>query len=87
VKKAVHDLAERVEKTGMKSLTITDRNDRELQGRSALAILLPTLNEMVGAVLTLALLEWVTFHAASEQGSGSSRVRSGPAGRSARPQK
>jgi glucosamine--fructose-6-phosphate aminotransferase (isomerizing) len=75
VKKAVHELAARAEKAGTKSLTITDRNDRELQERSSLAILLPTMSEMVGALLTLALLEWVTCHAAGDQRSGSSRAR------------
>lgn len=78
LKKVVHELAARVEKAGVKSLTITDRNDRELQERSTLAILLPTLHEMVGSVLTLAVLEWVSYHAAGERRSEGRRARKPP---------
>lgn len=75
VKKTVHELAARVEKSGVKTLTLTDRNDRELQDHSTLAILLPVLHEMTGAVLTLALLEWVTVHAAGGRGPSSGHAR------------
>ena len=75
LKKAVHKAAARAERAGIKSLTITDRDDRELQNRSSLAILLPSLHESTGAVLTLALLEWVTSQAAGERVSGPRRAQ------------
>lgn len=84
LKRAVHKAAARAERAGIKSLTITDRDDRELQNHSSLAILLPTLHEMTGAVLTLALLAWVTYHAADERKSDARRPRPHSSSRSRR---
>jgi glucosamine--fructose-6-phosphate aminotransferase (isomerizing) len=70
VKKGVHRFAEAVGKARGKILAITDSNDRELADRSLLAVLLPTLSEMVGSTLALALLGWMAYHAARERGRG-----------------
>jgi glucosamine--fructose-6-phosphate aminotransferase (isomerizing) len=78
LKRAVHKAAARAERAGIKSLTITDREDRELQKHSSLAILLPGLHEMTGADLALALLEWASYHAAQERISESRRARPRP---------
>ncbi len=68
VKKKTYQLLDSVKGAGAKILSVTDREDRELAEASRLAVLLPVLSEMVGSILTLALLEWVAFHTAREQG-------------------
>jgi glucosamine--fructose-6-phosphate aminotransferase (isomerizing) len=67
LKKQVHEVAQRLKTAGARILCITDSNDRELIARAALALLLPTMSEMVGSVLTLALVGWVAYQAARER--------------------
>ncbi len=66
LKKEAHELAKRAKSAGMKVLSITDTNDRELADRSTLAILLPVLSEAVGATVALVLLEWVAYEMTRE---------------------
>ncbi len=56
LRREVDRAAERLKSAGRKIISVTDANDRELADRSTLAILLPTLAEMTGSGLTLALL-------------------------------
>jgi hypothetical protein len=49
-------------------LSITDPDDRELAGRSDLAVLTPSLSEMVGSTLVLVLVEWLAVEMAHEVG-------------------
>jgi glucosamine--fructose-6-phosphate aminotransferase (isomerizing) len=69
-KREIHQAAAQARIQGVRILSLTDRNDRELTDRSDLALLLPTLTEMVGATLTLALLEWLAVEAAREPKRG-----------------
>ncbi len=78
LKKAVNQLAAKAAKERLRVLSITDRNDRELASRCALGILLPTLSEMVGFSLTLALLEWVTCHLRREREPQAAKDRPSP---------
>jgi glutamine---fructose-6-phosphate transaminase (isomerizing) len=78
VKRAVHKAAARAERAGFRSLAITDREDRELQNHASLAILLPGLHEMTGAVLALALLQWAAYHVGEERIPDSRRARPRP---------
>jgi glucosamine--fructose-6-phosphate aminotransferase (isomerizing) len=66
MKKEIHQAAAQARIQGVRILSLTDRNDRELADRSDLALLLPTLTEMVGSTLTLVLLEWLAVQAARE---------------------
>ena len=75
LKRVVHKAAARAERAGIRSLAITDRDDRELQNHSSLAVLLPSLHEMTGAVLAHTLLEWVAYRVAEERISDSRRAR------------
>ena len=73
--KKVRELAAAMRKAAGNIFSVTDGNDRELVDRSMLAVLLPTLSEMVGSVLTLVLLGWVAYQTAREQGRDPNRVR------------
>jgi glutamine---fructose-6-phosphate transaminase (isomerizing) len=64
LKKVVHQAAAQAKAAGARVVSITDANDRELSARSTLSVLLPSLTEVVGASLTLALLEWVIYQVA-----------------------
>jgi glutamine---fructose-6-phosphate transaminase (isomerizing) len=61
IKNTIHEGAARARIEGGKILAITDGNDRELADCSDLAILIPSLTEVVGSTLTLALLEWLAL--------------------------
>jgi glutamine---fructose-6-phosphate transaminase (isomerizing) len=67
LKKEVHLAAARVKKAGAKIVSITDAGDRELSDRSDLAVLLPTLSEMVGATLSLVVFGQAACHRARSQ--------------------
>jgi fructoselysine-6-P-deglycase FrlB-like protein len=69
LKKAVHQAAALAKTRGARIMSVTDANDRELSARSSMSVLLPSLSEVVGTPLTLALLEWVTYQAARETAS------------------
>jgi glucosamine--fructose-6-phosphate aminotransferase (isomerizing) len=66
IRKEVHQIATQARIKGAKILSLTDSGDRELAERSLLAILLPTLTEIVGSTLTLTLLEWLAVEVAGE---------------------
>ena len=76
-KKRIHALAEGQMRAGTRILAITDQNDPELSRRSALAILLPVLSEEVGSIVSLALLDWVAYHAGRERSGGKARALTG----------
>jgi len=57
IKPLVHQAAGQMKAKGGRLISLTDTNDRELVERSEIAILLPTLSEVGGSLLTLALLE------------------------------
>ncbi|MFB3923387.1 MAG: SIS domain-containing protein [Terriglobia bacterium] len=57
--KTMHALAESARRAGREFLALTDKNDPEISRRASLAILLPVLTEEVGALLSLALLDWI----------------------------
>lgn len=65
LKKGIHEVLERVSHSGVKILAITDNNDRELLELSRLAVLLPNLTEVIGAVLASVLIHSVAFQMAS----------------------
>ncbi len=62
-KKAVHRVAAHARLQGCHTFAITDHPDRELAERSALTVFVPTTVELVGATLSLSLLEWVAGQA------------------------
>jgi DNA-binding MurR/RpiR family transcriptional regulator len=64
VKNGIHEALKRIGKSGVKILSITDSNDRELTEISALAMLLPNLSEMAGAVAASALIHCVAYQMA-----------------------
>ncbi len=68
IKKDIYSISTRVAESGLKIFSVTDTNDRELADRSTLAVLLPTLAEMVGSVLAHALLQWVAYEMARQPG-------------------
>ncbi len=68
LRKDIHQAAGRMKRAGAKILSVTDTNDRELANDSMFAVLLPVLSEIVGATLTLALLDLVASQIAREQG-------------------
>jgi fructoselysine-6-P-deglycase FrlB-like protein len=72
LKKVVHQVAAQAKTTGARVVSITDANDRELSARSTLSVLLPSLTEVVGAPLMLALLEWVIYQTACARGRSAS---------------
>ncbi len=57
IKRAVHHAAAEIKVKGARLISLTDNNDRELVDRSEMAILVPALSEVGGAMLALALLE------------------------------
>jgi len=57
IKRLVHQAAGQIKAKGARLISLTDTNDRDLVERSEIAILMPALSEMGGAMLTLALLE------------------------------
>lgn len=63
-KKMIHPFASqsRIERTRV--LSITDPDDRELADRSDLAVLIPSLSELVGSSLMLILVEWLAVETA-----------------------
>jgi len=65
-KKEIRQAAAQARIKGATILSVTDSNDRELADRSELAVLIPSLTEMVGSTLTLALLEWLAVQAGHE---------------------
>jgi len=70
VKRQIHRLAEGARKARASIFAVTDGNDRELADRAQLAVLLPTLSEMVGPIVSLALLDWVAYHVAHQAQRG-----------------
>jgi glucosamine--fructose-6-phosphate aminotransferase (isomerizing) len=60
IKRVVHQAAAQIKVKGARLLSLTDSNDRGLVDRSEIAILLPTLSEVGGSMLALALLELLT---------------------------
>lgn len=58
-----------------KLFAITDGNDRQLSDSVTLSVLLPTLAEPAGALLTLAFLDSVLHHAARNSAASSGRAR------------
>jgi len=63
MKKFAHHAAAELRVRGARVLSLTDSNDRELAGRSDLALLLPTLSEAAGCTLSLFLGEWLAVEA------------------------
>lgn len=62
VKKRMQAISAEAQKAGMKTFSVTDANDRQLQETSSLSLLLPELTEMVGSTLTLALVQSLAEH-------------------------
>jgi fructoselysine-6-P-deglycase FrlB-like protein len=56
LKRKVHEVAELCRKAGLRTISITDGNERELVEVSRLAVLLPVASEMLGALLSLIVL-------------------------------
>jgi glucosamine 6-phosphate synthetase-like amidotransferase/phosphosugar isomerase protein len=72
LKKNIRQVAEGLRKSGTPILAVTDTNDQALADWSSLTLLLPPQSEIVGAILTLSLLGWVTFqvaHVGSDAGA------------------
>jgi glucosamine--fructose-6-phosphate aminotransferase (isomerizing) len=67
LKKEVREVAARLRSAGAKVLSVTDSNDRELIALSRVAVLLPTLTEIAGSLLTLVLMGWVAARIDREQ--------------------
>ncbi len=63
LKDAAHELARGCRKAGAQVFAVTDSADRELAEQSSMTLLLPTLSEVAGSTLTLALLDWVAYEA------------------------
>jgi glucosamine--fructose-6-phosphate aminotransferase (isomerizing) len=57
IKREVHQATAQIKVKGARLISLTDSNDRELVDRSEMAILVPPLSEVVGSILSLALLE------------------------------
>ncbi len=62
-KKQVHSITQTVKRAGAKIYSLTDGNDSETSRRSALALLLPALDEITGATLAHAIMAWMAYHA------------------------
>jgi glucosamine--fructose-6-phosphate aminotransferase (isomerizing) len=75
-KREIHQSAAQARIEKMAVLSITDPNDRELTDRSDLAVLIPSLSEVVGSTLVLTLVEWLAAEVA--HGAGQDRVPSKP---------
>ena len=61
--------AERLKGSRARVFSVTDTNDRSLVELSRMALLLPTMSEMVGSLLATALLDWMSYHLARERGT------------------
>ena len=57
IKREVHHAAAQIKIKGVRLISMTDSNDRELVDRSQMAILVPPLSEVGGSMLALMLLE------------------------------
>ncbi len=66
MKKELRRAAKACVTSGAELLAITDPNDQELAGRARLAVLLPALSEVTGALLSSILLGCVAQFAGSE---------------------
>ncbi len=64
MKRAVHQAAAQLKAGGAKIISLTDGNDRDLVDRSHMAILVPSLSEVGGSMLALALLDLLITYAA-----------------------
>jgi glucosamine 6-phosphate synthetase-like amidotransferase/phosphosugar isomerase protein len=71
VKQLMHSSARDLHQAGLKFISITDSNDRELVSRSEMAILLPEIGESLGSLMALALLDLAAFFAARESRAAS----------------
>lgn len=58
-KKLIHQLAEEVERKQAAILSVTDGGDSELIRHTRLSLLIPPVHEMAGAVLQMAILQWM----------------------------
>ena len=66
LKKEVHQSAVQAQRGGVRVLSITDPDDRDLTDRSDLAVLTPSLSEVVRCTLVLTLVEWLAVEAARQ---------------------
>lgn len=73
-KRRVHELLGGIKKAGAKVYAVTDANDRELSARVELAVLLPSLGEIVGSTLALSLVQWLAFQVALARGGSPDRA-------------
>jgi len=71
VKNVIHEALKRIGHSGVKILSITDSNDRELVEISARAMLVPNFTEMVGAVVSSVLIHCVAHQMACRARRGS----------------
>lgn len=78
LKKKIHESARGAQKAGVKVFAVTDTNDRELSEISTLAVLLPSVTEMVGSTLTLLLVQWLACCLWREQAAAPKRSPSSP---------
>jgi glucosamine--fructose-6-phosphate aminotransferase (isomerizing) len=67
-KREIHQSVAQARMERMGVLSVTDPDDRELAGRSDLAVLAPCLSELVGSTLVLILVEWLAVEAAHQAG-------------------
>ena len=70
-KRAVAELAARVEQRGIAALAVTDSNDRALIQSARLSLLVPDAGEAVGSVLALAIAGWAACEAGTQRACGS----------------
>jgi glucosamine--fructose-6-phosphate aminotransferase (isomerizing) len=75
VKKPLHGLIERLHRGGVKVLAVTDHNEPQIARRAALAVLLPNLNEIAGAIVALTFLDWTAYHLTSQRGRKGAPLR------------
>jgi glucosamine--fructose-6-phosphate aminotransferase (isomerizing) len=66
IKRVVRQVAAQIKVKGARLISLTDSNDRELVDRSEIAILVPSLSEVGGSVLALALLELLATQLATD---------------------
>jgi glutamine---fructose-6-phosphate transaminase (isomerizing) len=72
VKNGIQAALKRIGDSGVRILSITDSNDRQLTGISALAMQLPNLTEMVGAVVASFLIHCVAYQISCRSRRGGS---------------
>ena len=68
-RKHMQTFAERLKGSRARVFSVTDTNDRSLVELSRMALLLPTMSEMVGSLLAATLLDWMSYHLARERGT------------------